>query len=328
MLSQALADFGLSPDVNLDVMMPGQDLASLTSRLLDGAGKLLTKLRPDWVLVQGDTTTVMATALSAYYLGIKIGHVEAGLRSFNMRSPFPEEGNRRLTSVLADIHFAPTIVARDNLLSEGVAETSILVTGNTVIDALLATRDSVALDLAAVTPSVAAERQAGKKIVLVTCHRREIFGEPIGRIFQALRELADRNSDVAIIFPVHLNPNVRELAKRTLAGIDNVHLIEPLGYRQFVAALSTCDIVISDSGGIQEEAPALNKPVLVLRDVTERPEGIAAGVAKLVGSDPGLIVAEAERLLRDPSAYAKMALPENPYGDGLASQRIRRALFG
>lgn len=326
MLAQALADFGLTPDVDLHVMKQDQTLAGLTARLSDGVDGLLASLRPDWVLVQGDTTTVMAAALCAYYRGIRIGHVEAGLRSFDLRSPFPEEANRKITSVLADLHFAPTQAARANLMREGVPGAKIFVTGNTVVDALLWMRDRVAGESSLLLPEVAAARAHGRKIILVTCHRRESFGEPLKRIFAALRNVARRNPEVLVVYPVHLNPRVRETARSMLSGEPNILLTEPMTYKPFVAMLANCDLIVSDSGGIQEEAPALDKPVLVLRQVTERPEGVAAGVAKLVGQDSERIVAEIEMLLHDPVAYSRMATPANPYGDGHAAERIRDAL--
>lgn len=326
MLAQALADFGLTPDVDLHVMKQDQTLAGLTARLSDGFDGLFASLRPDWVLVQGDTTTVMAAALCAYYRGIRVGHVEAGLRSFDLRSPFPEEANRKITSVLADLHFAPTDAARANLMREGVPEAKISVTGNTVVDALLWMRDRVAGESSLLLPEVAAARANDRKIILATCHRRESFGAPIERIFAALKYVAQRNADVLVVYPVHLNPRVREVARSILSGVPNILLTEPMTYKSFVAMLANCDLIVSDSGGIQEEAPALDKPVLVLRQVTERPEGVAAGVAKLVGQDSERIVTEIETLLYDSEAYARMATPANPYGDGHAAERIRDAL--
>jgi UDP-N-acetylglucosamine 2-epimerase len=326
MLSQALSDFDLAPDCNLDVMRHAQTLAELTARLIEGVDRLLASLHPDWVLVQGDTTTVMVAALCAYHRDIRVGHVEAGLRSFQRRSPFPEEINRRLTGVLADLHFAPTVQARDNLLREGVEGRRVIVTGNSVIDALLWMRDRVAGDESLLPLAVQAARRDERKIVLVTCHRRESFGAAMERIFVGLRTLAARNPQLLLVYPVHLNPSVRQCAATLLAGAPNIRLMEPMAYKPFVAMLAACDLVVSDSGGLQEEAPTFGKPVLVLREVTERPEGVAAGVAKLVGSDPDRIVLEAERLLNDPGAYAAMATAANPYGDGKAAERIAAAL--
>lgn len=327
MLLQALGDFDLQVTVSLDVMTHNQGLAGLTSRLIKGCDSLLEDLKPDWVLVQGDTSTVMAASLAAFYRDIRVGHVEAGLRSFEKRSPFPEEMNRKVTGVLADMHFAPTEGARRNLLAEGVLPGNILVTGNTVIDALLWTRERVRDNADLLHPKVREALADGKRILLVTCHRRESFGAPLGRILSALLKIAECYPECLLVYPVHLNPNVQDAVRVVLAEKSNVLLLNPLSYRPFVALLDVCDIVISDSGGLQEEAPALDKPVLVLRDVTERPEGVEAGVARLVGTDPELIVTEVRRLLTDQSAYDAMAKPANPYGDGRAAERIRKALY-
>lgn len=328
MLSQALLDFGLQADARLDVMEHDQTLAGLTARLMDGCDRLLNSLCPDWVLVQGDTTTVMAASLAAFYRNIKVGHVEAGLRSHEKRSPFPEEANRKMTSVLADVHFCPTEGARSNLLREGVDPASLVLTGNTVIDAVLWTRDNLGAPEALLPKAVLDALDAGKKILLVTCHRRENFGEPLGRILTALRQIASTHPECLMVFPVHLNPKVRNVVKLQLGGIDNILLIEPCSYRPLVALMSICHIVVTDSGGLQEEAPALDKPVVVLREVTERPEGVEVGVARLAGTQVASIVNEVERLLTDEDAYYAMANTPNPYGDGLASHRIRQAIYG
>lgn len=327
MLSQALLDFGLQPEVSLDVMEHNQSLAGLTARLIDGCDRLLNSLCPDWVLVQGDTTTVMAASLAAFYKNIRVGHVEAGLRSYEKRSPFPEEVNRKLTSVMADLHFCPTEGARSNLLREGVDPSSIVLTGNTVIDAVIWTRDNLEGYEALLPKTVLDALKAGKKILLVTCHRRENFGEPLERILTALRQIAYEHPECLMVFPVHLNPKVRDVVKLQLGGISNILLIEPCSYRPMVALLSICHIVLTDSGGLQEEAPALNKPVVVLREVTERPEGIEVGVARLAGTQIASIVNEVERLLTDQDAYNAMANALNPYGDGLAAYRIKQAIY-
>jgi len=328
MLHQALADFELVPDINLDVMTHDQSLSSLTAKVLSGVDGLLSNLKPDWLLVQGDTTTVMAASLCAYYQNIRVGHVEAGLRSFSKRAPFPEEINRRVTGVLADMHFAPTPQAQENLLKEGVSPKSIVVTGNTVIDALLWMRDRVQSESDLLPYQIRTAKEQGKKIVLVTCHRREVLGAPLEQIFLGLKSVAKRNPNCLIVYPVHLNPRVQTVARTILSTEPNILLTDPLAYKPFVALLNACDFVVSDSGGIQEEAPALNKPVLVLREVTERPEGVRAGVAKLVGSDAKKIEEECEILLNDERTYQHMARGGSPYGDGKAAGRIKEALYG
>jgi UDP-N-acetylglucosamine 2-epimerase (non-hydrolysing) len=274
---------------------------------------VLADERPDLVLAQGDTTTVMVTALGCFYRGIPFGHVEAGLRTGDMRNPFPEELNRVLVGRMAALHFAPTEGARQNLMREGVPAGSVEVTGNTVIDALLWAADRV--DTAPFAPP------PGKRLVLVTAHRRENFGAPFESVCRALRDVADRG-DVQLLYPVHPNPNVRDVARRVLGGHPAIRLVDPLDYPAMVAAMRACTLILTDSGGVQEEAPSLGKPVLVLRTTTERPEGIAAGAAKLVGTDRARIVAEANRLLDDPAAHAAMARVSNPYGDGRAAQRL------
>lgn len=329
MLDQVLTIFDICPDLDLDVMTPGQDLYDLTSSILLGMRQILDRERPDWVLVHGDTTTTLAVSLAAFYQRIPVGHVEAGLRTRDIYSPWPEEVNRRVAGVVAKRHFAPTPSARDNLLAESVPVEAITVTGNTVIDALLDVRRRIESSarlratLDAELPAVISD----KRLVLVTGHRRESFGQGFEDICRALRTLAERG-DVQVVYPVHLNPNVREPVNRVLGGIDGVQLIEPLEYLPFVRLMSRAALVITDSGGVQEEAPSFGVPVLVMRDTTERPEAVEAGTVRLVGSDTRRIVYEAERLLDDPIAHAEMSRAHNPYGDGLAAPRIIEALRG
>ena len=313
MLDQVLEVFGVTPDADLNLMLPNQTLAGLTARAVAAVDAYLARERPDLILVQGDTTTVFAAALAAFYRQVAVGHVEAGLRTGNKLSPFPEELNRVMTSRIADWHFAPTEGARQNLLAEGVDPARIFVTGNTVIDAL-----QLAL----------ARMSDGRPLVLITGHRRESFGAGFESICRAIATLADRFPETAFVYPVHLNPNVREPVFRLLGRRANVHLIEPLSYLPFVALLDRCTLALTDSGGVQEEAPSLGKPVLVMRDTTERPEAVAAGLARLVGSDAERIVAEVSSLLTDRAAYAAMVGKVNPYGDGHASERIVAALLG
>lgn len=322
LLDAVLALAGLRPDLDLDLMLPDQSLDGLSSRILTSFGQALDTLRPDRVLVHGDTLTTMMASLACYFRRIPVGHVEAGLRSGDIYSPWPEEVNRKVTGVVADLHFAPTETAAAALRAENVAENSIHVTGNTVIDALLFAQGKIAAD-PALAPAIAPlkERFAGKRIIAVTAHRRENFGAGMAQIAQGLQSLAARD-DVAIIYPLHPNPNVADVMRPALAGYDNIALINPLDYLDFVAMMAASDIVLTDSGGIQEEAPSLGKPVLVMRDTTERPEGVAAGTAKLVGADASVIVRETSRLLDDPAAYQAMARAHNPYGDGTASRRI------
>lgn len=320
MLDQVLAFFGIAAEIDLDIMRPNQSLTSLTARLLLELDKVFLQEKPDIVLAQGDTTTVMTISLACFYHDIAFGHVEAGLRTGDVRNPFPEEANRLIASRLAQWHFAPTRSSADNLLNEGVPEQDILVTGNTVIDALLMTASAdidTGLDL-----------DDTKRLVLVTSHRRENFGEPFLEICRALTTLADRNPDIQILYPVHPNPNVRDIAHEYLSGRSNVILCEPLDYAPFVAAMKRAYLIISDSGGVQEEAPALSKPVLVLRDETERPEAVEMGVVKLVGPHERAIVTEAQRLLDDEIAYREMARGVSPYGDGKAAERIVAFLKG
>lgn len=317
LLDQIHAFFGIEPDRDLDLMRPDQSLADLTARMLTALDPVLGEERPDVVLAQGDTTTVMVAALACFYRRIAFAHVEAGLRTFDKWQPFPEETNRTIVGRLADLHFAPTDRSRQNLLREGVDDDSIHVVGNTVIDALLWTADRV--DATRFQPA------AGRRLVLVTAHRRENFGAPFESACQGMRRLADRG-DVELLYPVHPNPNVREVVQRVLAGHPRVRLCDPLDYPDMVAAMKASTLILTDSGGVQEEAPSLGKPVLVLRNTTERPEGVAAGAAKLVGPDAERIVAEATRLLDDESEYRRMATVQNPYGDGTSSTRIAHAL--
>lgn len=318
MLDQVLELFRIVPDVDLDLMLADQALADLTARLITALDACLRQEEPDVVLAQGDTTTVLATGLACFYRRIPFGHVEAGLRTADLANPFPEEMNRTVASRLARFHFAPTAAARENLRREGIADAAIHVTGNTVIDALLqvAQRDvPIGIDL-----------DPAKRLILVTAHRRESFGLPLREAFAALRALADRNDDIQVLYPVHRNPNVSGPAREILAGHPRILLCDPLEYAPFVSAMKRSSFVVTDSGGVQEEAPALGKPVLVLRDETERPEAVAEGVVKLVGTSADRILAEAQRLLDDPGAYAAMARGVSPYGDGQAAGRIVAAL--
>lgn len=328
MLDQVLALFELEPQYDLDLMRPGQDLTDVTTSILQGMKSVLDDFQPDMVLVHGDTATTFATTLAAYYRQIPVGHVEAGLRTGNLYSPWPEEANRKLTGALATCHFAPTETSRNNLLAEGIDEGNVHVTGNTVIDALL----EVVRKLDTSPKLAPAQRQRfpfledDKRLVLVTGHRRESFGGGFERICQALAETAKAHPDVQIVYPVHLNPNVQDPVKHYLAEIDNVYLIEPQDYLPFVFLMNRADIILTDSGGIQEEAPSLGKPVLVMRDTTERPEAVDAGTVKLVGTNVDTITGELTRLLTDADAYNAMSFAHNPYGDGKACQRIRDAL--
>jgi len=322
MLAQAFADFGVVPDINLDVMTAGQTLSSLSARLFTALDDLYANERPDAVLVQGDTTTVQVAALAAFYRHIPVGHIEAGLRSHTMAAPFPEELNRRIAGLVATWHFVPTELARRNLLEEGVPDERILVTGNTVIDALLWMRDAVSGDVPALPRPVEEALSEGRRIILVTGHRRESFGEGFQRICTALLELARRFPDDRLVYPVHLNPNVRDVVYTQLAGSSGVILCEPLTYKPFVRLMAGSCLILTDSGGIQEEGPSLGKPVLVMRELTERPEGVDAGVNILVGTDPAVIVKTVSRLLNDANAYRAVADIPNPYGDGFGGERI------
>lgn len=322
MLDQVLEVSGLVPHHDLDLMQPDQTLDSLTARLLTGLGQVMDAERPDWVVVQGDTATAMAGALAAYYRKIPVAHVEAGLRSGNIHHPWPEEVNRKVIGTIAALHFAPTQTAAAALLRENVDAATVHVTGNTVIDALHWITARIRENPALASGLTGLEaRFAGKRIVGVTSHRRENFGDGMECIADAIRRLAQR-PDVAVVFPVHLNPNVRAVMNTRLAGLDNVALIEPLDYPHFARLLDVAELMLTDSGGVQEEAPALGKPVLVMRETTERPEGVAAGTAMLVGTDADRIVVEAERLLDDRDAYEAMARAHNPFGDGKSCGRI------
>lgn len=328
MLDQVLAQFDIVPDHDLNLMRPDQSLAGLTSEILTHLDPILALEHPDWVLVQGDTTTVMTASLAAFYRGIKVGHVEAGLRTGDKRQPFPEEINRRITSTLADLHFAPTEASRDNLLREGIPAQSIRVTGNTVIDALQ--------HISQFPPPVQVAdwlaqwgiTSGQRRLILVTAHRRENFGQPIQNICRALRLLVERYGDtLRILYPVHMNPNIQEPVYKILKDIPQVILTPPVDYLSLVHLMKAAHIVLTDSGGIQEEATGLGKPTLVLRDKTERPEGLEAGVLKLVGSDVQRIVNEASKLMDDQDAYASMAHAANPFGDGKAAARIVQAIM-
>jgi len=322
MLDQVLDIANIHPDHDLDVMRDNQSLDQLTARLLTKIGEMLDDVEPNRVVVQGDTATAMCGALAAYYRKIPVSHVEAGLRSYNNYHPWPEEVNRKIIGTIADQHFAPTETSAGALRKENIPEVQISVTGNTVIDALHITNAKrKAGDLSGNQLSEIVQKFSKKKIIGVTSHRRENFGDGLTNIASALREIANRK-DVAMIFPVHLNPNVRAIMQDTLGDLDNVALIEPLDYPNFVSLLDACTFMLTDSGGVQEEAPALGKPVLVMRDTTERPEGVEVGTAKLVGTDKDTIIAEATKLLDNADYYGKMAKAHNPFGDGNASERI------
>lgn len=315
MLDQVLGLFEIHPDHDLDLMREGQTLTEITTRALSELGPYFERERPDLLLVQGDTTTTMAASLAAFYARVRVAHVEAGLRTGDNEYPYPEEVNRRITTVIAAHHFAPTERARQNLLREGIADSAITVTGNTVIDALL--------EVIRVEPKrVPRLALRGKRLVLVTAHRRENFGAPLQEILGALVELAGRYPDVDIVYPVHPNPNVKGPVRKALGGVPGIHLIEPMEYKAFADLMAASYLILTDSGGIQEEAPSLGKPVLVLRDETERPEAVEAGVVKLVGPHRTAIVAAASGLLESPERYAAMATAVNPYGDGRAAGRI------
>lgn len=326
MLDQVMSAFAIMPDVDLALMRPNQTLAELTSRAISAIDSYLDAHKPDMVLVQGDTTTIFCAALCAYYRRIAVGHVEAGLRTWNKFSPFPEEINRVLATRLADVHFAPTNGARDNLLKDGVAPERIYVTGNTVIDALelaLARNQGAPPTIPGLPSTVMAD---DRTMVLITGHRRESFGEGFRNICLAVAKLAERFPSTAFVYPVHLNPNVRGPVFALLTNKPNIHLIDPVGYLPFVALMNRAKVILTDSGGVQEEAPSLGKPVLVMRDTTERPEAVAMGAAKLVGTGVDAIVGGVSTLMTDRLAYERMAKAVNPYGDGKASQRIVAAI--
>ena len=326
MLNQVLDIFRIKPDKNLGIMTAGQTLTDISTRTMKGMDTVLKEFRPDVVLVQGDTTTAFAAALAAYYEQIPVGHVEAGLRTGNKYNPFPEEMNRRMITAVADYHFAPTSLSARRLEREGIPAERVFVTGNTVIDALLM---SLRKDYVFEDDILNALDYKGKKIIVMTMHRRESFGEPMRNILTAVRRIAEDFRDVEIIFPVHFNPRVREAVEPVLGKEtpENIHLIDPLGYLAFVHLMEKSFLILTDSGGLQEEAPALGKPVLVLRETTERPEGVEAGTARLVGTDPEMIYKEVRELITDPTAYDRMAKAVSPYGDGKASERIVEILL-
>jgi UDP-N-acetylglucosamine 2-epimerase (non-hydrolysing) len=332
MLDQVLNLFDIKPDYDLDLMTPKQDLFDITAKVLLGLRDVLRKVQPDIVLVHGDTTTCFAAGLAAFYEGIKIGHVEAGLRTGNLKAPFPEEGNRTLVGRLANLHFAPTESSRQNLLAEGVADESISVTGNTVIDALFIVRDRVNA-----MPEQEWQNLFGKslyqtitnparKLILITGHRRENFGQGFIDLCEAIKQLAENHADWDLVYPVHLNPNVQKPVYEILGNLNNVYLINPLDYAPFVWTMNQSDLILTDSGGVQEEGPSLGKPVLVMREVTERPEAIAAGTVLLVGTNKEKIVNGVENVLLDQALYSKMSNAHNPYGDGAAAERIVKIL--
>jgi UDP-N-acetylglucosamine 2-epimerase (non-hydrolysing) len=322
MLSQALRAFDIVPDRNLDLMTSDQSLSGITASVVTRFSEVLATERPDLVLVQGDTTTAFCASLAAFYQRIPVGHVEAGLRTDNKYSPFPEEINRRLITHIADFHFAPTGVAQANLLREGVGPHRILVTGNTVIDALLYVRNRLRENPSLALHSPQLESRNGSRLILVTAHRRESFGRPLQQICEAISTLARERADIVIVYPVHLNPNVAKPVHRLLGSLPNVKLLDPLDYVSFVSLMDQASILLTDSGGLQEEGPALGKPVLVMRETSERPEAIAAGCALLVGTEPKRIVETIERLLDNPEMYQRMADSPNPYGDGTAAEQI------
>jgi UDP-N-acetylglucosamine 2-epimerase (non-hydrolysing) len=335
MLDQVLDLFMITPDIDLNLMRPNQSLAELTAAVFTNLDPVLAQVKPDWVLVQGDTTTVMGAALAAYYRRIRVGHVEAGLRTYDKWQPFPEEINRRVAGVVADLHFAPTEWSRQNLLREGIPPTAVVVTGNPVIDALQmvaslpAPAETAALLNRLGIPDDSAQEIAGaRRLVLVTAHRRENFGGPIENICAALSNLAETyQGQVQFVYPVHLNPNIQEPVYRLLGSNPNITLLPPLDYLPMVQIMKRSTLVLTDSGGLQEEAPSLGAPALVMRDVTERPEGVQAGTVRLVGTDTQRIISETRRLLDDPLAYAAMARAVNPYGDGHAAERIVKEIL-
>ena len=324
MLDQVLDLFGITPDYDLNIMQAGQTLYDVTTRALMGLKEVMEEAKPDMVLVHGDTTTTFAGALAAFYAQIPVGHVEAGLRTGNKYSPYPEEMNRKLTGSIADMHFAPTSTSKSNLLKENVNPANILITGNTVIDALQTT---VKADYKFADAEFNKVFVGGKRLILVTTHRRENLGEPMRNVYKALKTVLETHPDVEAIFPVHKNPKVREIVNAELGGMSSVHLIEPMDYEPFANLMSKVDIVMTDSGGIQEEAPALGKPVLVLRDTTERPEAVEAGTVKLVGTAYEDVLRETNALLDDAEHYREMAEATNPYGDGRACERIVKAIM-
>jgi UDP-N-acetylglucosamine 2-epimerase (non-hydrolysing) len=334
MLDQVLELFEIVPDYDLNLMKPGQDLYDITSNVLLGMKDVLREFKPDTVLVHGDTTTTSATSLSAFYQQIKIGHIEAGLRTDNLMSPFPEEANRQITGVLANYHFAPTTTSEENLLRENKDKNSVIVTGNTVIDALLLALDKIKNNkdlekkIISQLSSLNYQIKDDKKIILVTGHRRENHGQGFINICTALKNIAIKNPNIDIVYPVHLNPNVQKPVYKILSDIENIYLIKPLQYEQFIYLMDKSYFIITDSGGVQEEAPSLGKPVLVMRDTTERPEALDAGTVKLVGTNTKKIIYEAMELINNPIAYEKMSKAHNPYGDGKACEKIVEFLKG
>jgi UDP-N-acetylglucosamine 2-epimerase (non-hydrolysing) len=328
MLDQVLELFEITPDFDLNLMKPGQDLTDITCGILKGLKPILEEFKPDYVLVHGDTATTLSTTLASYYQQIKVGHVEAGLRTGNIYSPWPEEGNRKLTGAITDLHFAPTENSKNNLLAENVNEDKIIITGNTVIDALLDVIEKLKTneELKSKLETQFNFLNASKRLVLITGHRRESFGGGFERICEAVAQMAKAFPDVEFVYPMHLNPNVREPVNRLLKGLTNVFLIEPLDYLPFVYLMNKAYVLLTDSGGIQEEAPSLGKPVLVMRDTTERPEAVDAGTVKLVGTKVETIVTELTELLSSEESYKAMSFAHNPYGDGKACQRIADAL--
>lgn len=333
LLDQVLNVFDIKPDFDLNIMRKGQSLFDVTSRSLEALEAVMKEEKPDIVLVQGDTTTAFVASLAAYYLQVRVGHIEAGLRTFDKYNPFPEEINRRLIDAISDFCFAPTNTARDNLLREGVPQERVFVTGNTVIDALFMTLGYLASEERQKSFEQFFRREYNvhlddRRVILVTGHRRESFGPAFESICRGLKKIADSSKDVCIVYPVHLNPNVRAPVYQVLGGGDNVYLIPPLEYAPFVWLMSRCYLILTDSGGIQEEAPSLGKPVLVMRMVTERPEAVEAGAARVVGTDDERIFAETQRLLDDTGAYQQMSQAVNPYGDGRAAERIAAILAG
>jgi UDP-N-acetylglucosamine 2-epimerase (non-hydrolysing) len=322
MLDQVMAVFAMKPDIDLALMQQNQSLAAFASRSLTSLSDLFVRLKPDAILIQGDTTTVMTAALAAFYNNVRTGHVEAGLRSFDRRNPFPEEMNRRVAGSLSDMHFAPTERARQNLLREGTHDGDIFVTGNTIVDALR----SIPLEGVFEDERLNGIDFTGRRVLLVTAHRRESHGPPLRSICRALKELADSFADIEIVYPVHLNPNVLEVAHEEIAGAPRIHLIKPVSYSDLLRLMSRCYLILTDSGGIQEEAPSFHKPVLVLRALTERPEVIEVGAGKIVGTNTERIVEESALLLTDACEYEQMSRAENPFGDGRAAERIAAIL--
>lgn len=323
MLDMVLELFSIEPDYDLDIMQHGQSITDITSRVIKGMEEVLKAEKPDMLLVHGDTTTTFASALAAFYQKVPVGHVEAGLRSGNKYSPYPEEMNRMLTTSISELHFAPTQGNRENLLKENIADHKIAVTGNTVIDALM----SVIKKDYSFGGNLDAVDFENKKVVLLTCHRRENWGEPMSNIFRAIRRLADVYEDVEVVFPIHMNPNIRKLASEILSGSERIHIIEPLDYEPFANLINKCHIVMTDSGGIQEEAPALGKPVVVMRTETERPEAVEAGTVKIAGVLEDDVYNAAALLIEDEAEYLKMARAINPYGDGTACEKINKKLI-